>query len=88
MKYKIVYEKKAIKNLSKIDKAQQKLIISWIEKNLSNIDDPKVSGKALKGNLKGYWRYRVGNYRILADINDEEIKIIIINIGHRKEIYK
>ena len=88
MRYKIVYEKKAIKSLSKIDKAQQKLIISWIEKNLSNTDKPKVTGKALKGNLKDYWRYRVGNYRILADIKDEEIKIIIINIGHRKEIYK
>lgn len=88
MRYKIVYEKKAIKSLSKIDKAQQKLIISWIEKNLSNTDNPKVTGKALKGNLKDYWRYRVGNYRILADIKDEEIKIIIINIGHRKEIYK
>lgn len=88
MKYRIVYEKKAIKSLSKIDKAQQKLIISWIEKNLSNTDNPKISGKALKGNLKDYWRYRVGNYRILADISDEEIKIIIINIGHRKEIYK
>ncbi len=84
MKYKIVYEKKAIKSLSKIDKAQQRLIISWIEKNLSNADNPKVTGKALKGNLKDYWRYRVGNYRILADIKDEEIKIIIINIGHRK----
>lgn len=88
MRYKIVYEKKAIKSLSKIDKAQQKLIISWIEKNLSNTDNPKVTGKTLKGNLKDYWRYRVGNYRILADIKDEEIKIIIINIGHRKEIYK
>ena len=88
MRYKIVYEKKTIKSLSKIDKAQQKLIISWIEKNLSNTDNPKVTGKALKGNLKDYWRYRVGNYRILADIKDEEIKIIIINIGHRKEISK
>ena len=88
MQYKVIYEKKAIKSLSNIDKGQQTLIISWIEKNLVNTDDPKKHGKALKGNLKEYWRYRIGNYRLLADINDDQIKIIILNIGHRKDIYK
>lgn len=88
MKYKVVYEKKAIKSLSRIDKSQQNMIFAWIEKNLVNTDYPQKHGKALKGNLKEYWRYKVGNYRILADINDAEIKIIIINIGHRKEIYR
>ncbi|NLC26011.1 MAG: type II toxin-antitoxin system RelE/ParE family toxin [Fastidiosipila sp.] len=88
MKYRVVYEREAIKSFSKIDKKQQILIISWIEKNLLDTDDLKKHGKALKGNLKNYWRYRVGNYRILADINDDQIKIIIVNIGHRKDIYK
>ena len=88
MKYQVFYEKKAIKSLSKIDKNQQKMIYAWIEKNLVGTDNPKKYGKALKGNLKEYWRYRVGNYRILADINNEEIRIVIINIGHRKDIYK
>ena len=88
MKYRVVYEREAIKSFSKIDKKQQILIISWIEKNLIDTDDPKKHGKALKGSLKNYWRYRVGNYRILADINDDQIKIIIVNIGHRKDVYK
>lgn len=88
MVYKVVYDKKSIKSLSKLDKGQQKMIISWIEKNLVNTDNPKQHGKALKGNLKEYWRYRVGDYRILADINDDEIKIIIFNVGHRREIYE
>lgn len=88
MTYSVVYEKKAIKSLSKIDKGQQKIIISWIEKNLVNTDNPKKHGKALKGNLNEYWRYRVGDYRIIADINDSEIKIIIFNISHRKDIYQ
>ena len=88
MVYKVVYDKKAIKSLSKLDKGQQKMIISWIEKNLVDTDNPKQHGKALKGNLKEYWRYRVGDYRILADINDDEIKIIIFNLGHRREIYE
>jgi len=88
MTYHVVYEKKAIKSLSKIDKRQQNIILSWIEKNLKNTNNPRQYGKALKGSLKGYWRYRVGNYRLLADINHEEVKIIIFNIGHRKDIYK
>jgi len=87
MLYKVIYTKKAIKSLKRIDQAQQRFIVSWIEKNLINTEDPKALGKNLKGNLKEYWRYRVGNYRILADIDNDAIKIIIFNIGHRKDIY-
>lgn len=87
MKYDVIYTKKAVKSLRKIDKEQQKLIVSWIEKNLINTEDPKATGKALKGPLSIYWRYRVGNYRILAEINDNELKIIVVNVGHRKDIY-
>lgn len=88
MGYKVIYEKKAIKSLSKIDKAQQVIIIAWIEKNLVNTSTPKKFGKALKGNFKEYWRYRIGDYRIIANICDDKIQIIIFNISHRKEIYK
>lgn len=84
MKYKVAYEKKAIKHLSKIDKGQQNMLTAWIKKNLVDTDNPRKHGKS----LKGYWRYRVGDYRLLADINDEEVIIILINIGHRREIYK
>ena len=88
MKYDVVYEKKAVKSFAKLDKGQQNMIAAWIEKNLVQTEHPREHGKALKGELKNYWRYRVGNYRLLADINDEEIKIIIIHIGHRREIYR
>lgn len=64
------------------------MIAAWIEKNLIQTDNPRKHGGPLKGDLKDYWRYRVGNYRLLADINDEEIKIIIIHIGHRREVYR
>ena len=88
MKYKIVFEKNADKQLRKIDVTQQKIIVNWIAKNLENAHDPRVFGKSLKGNLKSYWRYRVGNYRIIAEINDDEVRILIIKIGRRKDIYK
>ena len=84
MTYQVVYDKKAIKSLSKIDRGQQNIILAWVEKNLVNTDNPKKYGKVLKGSLNEYWRYRVGNYRILADINENEIKIIIFNLGHKK----
>lgn len=88
MKYQVNYEKKAIKYLKKLDKEQQRFILSWIEKNLVNTEYPRQQGKALKGALGMYWRYRVGNYRIIAEIKDNTIEINIINIGHRKDIYK
>lgn len=88
MKYKILFDRNADKQLKKIDKTQQRIIVNWITKNLENTNDPRVFGKALKGNLKDYWRYRVGDYRIIAEINDDEVKILIIEIGHRKDIYK
>lgn len=88
MAYRVVYEKRAIKSLSKIDKGQQRMIVSWIEKNLIDATNPKQHGKPLKGGLKDYWRYRVGNYRILADIDQDEVKILIVDVGHRKNIYK
>jgi mRNA interferase RelE/StbE len=88
MKYKILFDRNADKQLKKIDKTQQRIIVNWITKNLENTNDPRVFGKALKGNLKDYWRYRIGDYRIIAEINDDEVKILIIEIGHRKDIYK
>jgi mRNA interferase RelE/StbE len=50
--------------------------------------NPRLSGKALQGDLKGLWRYRVGNYRLIAQIKDNELIILVIEIGHRKEVYK
>ena len=88
MNYKIIFDKSADKQLKKLDKTQQRIIVNWIMKNLENTNDPRVFGKALKGNLKDYWRYRVGDYRIIADINDAVVKILIIEIGHRKDIYR
>ena len=88
MKYKILFDKNADRQLKKIDITQQRIIVNLIAKNLENTNDPRISGKSLKGNLKDYWRYRIGNYRIIAEINDDEFKILIIEVGHRKDIYK
>ncbi|NLC04425.1 MAG: type II toxin-antitoxin system RelE/ParE family toxin [Tissierellia bacterium] len=86
MKYKILFEKNADKQLKNIDITQQRIIVNWIATNLESTNDPRIFGKSLKGNLKDYWRYRIGNYRIIAEINDDEVRILIIEVGHRKDI--
>ena len=88
MIYELKYEEKAVKEIKKLDLETRKLIKSWIEKNLLNTDNPRQHGKGLTGGLSQYWRYRVGDYRILAEINDTEIVIIIVEVGHRREIYR
>lgn len=87
-KYVVKYENKAAKQLQKIDKYDAKKIYQWISKNLIGCTNPYFQGKSLKGNSSRFWRYRVGNYRLLAEINNKEITIIIVSVGHRKEIYE
>lgn len=87
MKYRVVFEKKAEKSLKKIDHSHKKIILSWIKNNLVNCEEPRLHGKALTGNKKGYWRYRVGAYRFIARIDDDKLIIIMVNISHRKNVY-
>ena len=86
--YSVKYSKTATKALSKLDRITANMIVTWIENNLLNCTNPRISGRALTGNYKGYWRYRVGAYRIIAQITDTTITINIVNIGHRRNIYE
>jgi len=86
--YQVEFEKGAQKTLKKMDKHQSLLIMGWIKKNLVNCTDPRQHGKGLVGNRSGEWRYRIGDYRLIADINDETVTILMLEIGHRKDIYK
>lgn len=87
MNYKVVFTDKAMKELKKLDKYTASLIIGWIEKNLDGCTNPRQHGRCLTANKSGKWRYRIGNYRLIAEIKDEIITILILNIGHRRDIY-
>lgn len=87
MKYSVEYTPKAVKELKKLDKHTRSLIIGWIEKNLIGCENPRQHGKGLTANRSGQWRYRIGDYRLIAEISDNTITILILNVGHRKEIY-
>ena len=86
--YTLLMTKSFIKDMKKLDKYAQIQIKSWIINNLENTDDPRRYGKALLGNLKDKWRYRIENYRILAIIEDEHIILHLVKVGHRRSIYK
>lgn len=88
MRYTVEYSQQAVRNLKKLDKYTASLILGWIEKNLVNCENPRLHGKDLTANRSGHWRYRVGDYRILADIQDERIVILVLEIGHKREIYE
>ena len=88
MKYRVEYTQRAVKDLQKLDKPVRALIWGWIEKNLVNCENPRLHGKGLTANRTGQWRYRVGDYRVLADIQDDRILILVLSIGHWREVYK
>lgn len=86
--YTLKYSKKALKQLSKLDRGVQGFLLSWIDKNLLDCEDPRAKGKSLTANDSGFWRYRVGDYRILCSIEDECLLILVVAVGHRREVYQ
>lgn len=88
MKYRVVFTERAKKQLSKLDKSISALLLGWIEKNIEGCENPRIHGKGLLGNRSGQWRYRIGDYRAICEIIDEEIVVLVLEIGHRKHIYE
>jgi len=79
----------AAKQLAKLDKGEAKRILNFLRQSIAVLDDPRSTGKALTGpHLGSYWRYRVGDYRIICDIQDGALCVLVIEIGNRREIYR
>ena len=72
----------------KLDKYTQQMIKSWIGKNLQNCENPRTHGKGLTANKSGQWRYRIGDYRLLCLIQDQELIILALTVGHRRDFYR
>ncbi|OGT22426.1 MAG: addiction module toxin RelE [Gammaproteobacteria bacterium RIFCSPHIGHO2_02_FULL_42_13] len=88
MGWKIKLDQHAVKQLKKLDRTAQKRIVGFLSDRLLTAKTPRDFGKPLMGKLTGLWRYRVGDYRLICEINDKEVTVLVINIGHRKEIYQ
>ena len=78
---------KVTKELTKLDKQVTRAIIAYLKK-IEKLEDPRSRGKELTGPLAGLWRYRVADYRLICHINDADSIILVLNIGHRKNIYE
>lgn len=83
----VEFAEKAKKEFLRLDKPIQKQIQTFIVK-LQGMTNPRTRGKALVGNLAGRWRYRVGDYRLVCDIEEDKILVTVLRIAHRKEVYK
>jgi mRNA interferase RelE/StbE len=84
----VQWEKRAIKDMAGLGAVDRKRIARFIRDRIGNRDNPREFGEALVGPLAGYWKYRVGDFRIITSINDRTITIIIVRIGNRREVYR
>ncbi len=87
MAWRIRFSKEADKSLRKLDRQVSARILDELEE-VSRLDDPRTRGKALVGNLAGLWRYRVGDYRVVCDIEDEVLVILVVGVAHRSSVYR
>ena len=78
MAWKIEFEKQALKEFAKIDSAAQKKIISYLDERIATQDDPRMFGEPLRSKLAGLWRYRVGDYRIVVEIHDNKLVVLVV----------
>ncbi|MEA3363547.1 MAG: type II toxin-antitoxin system RelE/ParE family toxin [Thermodesulfobacteriota bacterium] len=78
----------AEKQLRKLDRPIQKRLLDWLDERISGCKDPRHFGEPLRGDLTGLWRYRVGDFRIICEIQDQQLIVLALAIGHRREIYR
>ena len=86
-KYDVELTERFKKEFRKLDKYTQKMLRAWIDKNLVDCEDPRQHGKGLSANLSGQWRYRIGDYRLICQIDDGKLIILALTVGHRRDIY-
>ena len=87
-KYNVELTERFKKEFRKLDKYTQKILRAWIDKNLVDCENPRQHGKGLSANLSGQWRYRIGDYRLICQIDDGKLIILALTVGHRRDIYK
>ena len=88
MAWKIEYSDTALKQLRKLDRQIARRILDFMDERIAPADDPRQSGKALSGPLRAFWRYRVGNYRVICDIQDGRLCVLVVEIGNRRDVYR
>ncbi len=88
MTWQIEWSQSARKTFLNFDSMVRRRIASYLQHRVAVLDDPRTLGRALKGERRGLWRYRVGDYRVLCRIEDARLRILVLHLGHRKEVYR
>ena len=88
MDWTIEYTQTARKQLQKLDKSVARRILDFLDDRVAKQSDSRRLGKALSGPLGNLWRYRIGDYRLICDIDDKAVCVLVLRIGHRREIYR
>jgi len=87
--WRIEFDDAAKKDLAKLDKQVARRITTFLRERLAVLDDPRSIGEALKGSRLGeFWKYRVGDYRVIAHIEEGQLRILVVRIGNRREVYR
>jgi len=84
----IDYTATAKRQLQKLDQQTARRILDFMDKRVSLLEEPRSHGKALRGPLGDFWRYRVGDCRVICDIQDAAVRVLVLQVGNRKDVYR
>jgi mRNA interferase RelE/StbE len=85
--WRIEFDRDAAREVRKLGAEAQRLILRYLRERIATAENPRRFGHPLLGDLKGLWRYRVGDYRIVASIEDDRFVVLVVTVGHRREVY-
>ena len=88
MAWTIDYADTARSQLRKLDKQTARRIVDYMDERIADLENPRSAGKALTGPLGGLWRYRVGDYRVICDIQDGALRVLVVQVGNRSDVYQ
>ena len=88
MAWRIEFDPRAAKELNKLGSPQARRIVKFLSARVSKLQDPRSIGEALQGRLGQLWKYRIGDYRLIVDIRDHVLVVLVVRVGHRREVYK
>ena len=88
MAWKIEFERAAQKELERLDRPVAQRVMKFLYQRVGKLDDPRRIGERLQGALSEFWKYRVGDYRLICSLEDDRLVVLVLRIGHRREVYK
>jgi mRNA interferase RelE/StbE len=87
--WRIEFDPRALRELEAQDRQVQRRLLAFLRDRVSPLDDPRTLGEALRGpELGRFWKYRVGDWRLVCEIHDEQIRVLVVRVGHRREVYR